>query len=356
MRRALCAVLLCLWATGASAGMPDNLGQRITDGFVRPSVTQFANTAAVLSGDIDRLCREPSEPRLDTVRQRFDTLVEAWFRIFFLRFGPMVVDNRFEKIFFWPDPRGVVLRQVGAILAGPDADAIDPAKLAAKSVAVQGLPALEFLLFGTGSPSLLDKTDEGRFRCAYALSASVVLSERAAAIVADWGPDSAFVREIAHPGPNNDIYRNDQEVAAEVVKALAGGTAFLAEVVIVPFLGKEPEQANYRKAPLWRSGSTIRAVRGGLAGLRDFYAATGIGEALSAPDRWIDGGLRLEMRKILDTLDKLDMPLDEAVRPGPGREALIYTVIALKSLHTTMDTRLAQAVGVSVGFNALDGD
>jgi predicted lipoprotein len=28
----------------------------------------------------------------------------------------------------------------------------------------------------------------------------------------------------------------------------------------------------------------------------------------------------------------------------------------MKSLHTTIESRLAQAAGVAVGFNALDGD
>jgi predicted lipoprotein len=356
MRRLLIAVVLCLVATGASAEIPDNLGEHLTKGYIRPSTAQFAASAAATSGALDRLCQSPDEARLQTVRQRFDDLVDAWFRIFFLRFGPMVATNRFERIFFWPDPRGVILRQVGEVLGERDPEAIDPAKLAAKSVAVQGLPALEYVLFGSGSDALLEETEEGRYRCAYALSISIAIAETAAEVANEWSENGDFAKDFSRPEAENRLYRSQKEVAAEAVKALAGGMTYLSDVVISPFLGKEPEQARSKRAPLWRSDSTIRAIRSGVEALEEFYIATGFSESLSETDRWVDGSLQLEMRNVLATLDKLNMPFEEAVKPGPGREALVYTVIALKSLHTTLDTRLAQAVGVSVGFNALDGD
>ncbi len=84
------------------------------------------------------------------MRQRFDDVVDAWFRIYFLRFGPLVEENRFERIYFWPDPRGVILRQVGALLGEADPESLDPDRLAEKSVAVHGLPALEYAIFGSG--------------------------------------------------------------------------------------------------------------------------------------------------------------------------------------------------------------
>jgi hypothetical protein len=221
---------------------------------------------------------------------------------------------------------------------------------------VQGLPALEYAIFGSGSTAIIEKSPDGSYRCAYALAVSIRIAETAAELVRAWSPDSEFARDFTDPGPDNPLYRNDTEVVAEAVKALAGGMTFLSDLVIAPFLGKEPEQARASRAPFWRSGRTILALKQGVHGMRDFYIATGISDHLSETDRWIDGALLLEMRNIDATLDTVTMPFEETVVPGPGREALVYTVIALKSLHTTVDTRLANAVGVSVGFNALDGD
>lgn len=343
-------------ATETRAGTHEDLGKQLTEGYIRPATQQFANSAAALTGALEFLCRAPDQQRDAFVRERFDTLVASWFRIMFLRFGPMVEDNRFERIFLWPDPRGTTLRQVQDILSGYDRSAITPDELAEKSVAVQGMLALEFALYGTGSNGISDGSPEGRYRCAYALAVSQRISATAVEVVEAWAPGSAYSRDFMMPGPQNDLYRNDKEVAAEAIKAMTTGLSFLSNVIITPFLAKEPEMANYKRAPFWRSGQTIPAIRQGVDGLMDFYLATGFADTLDETDRWIDGGLQLELRNIVAALDTINMPLDHAIRPGPGREALIYVVIALKSLHTTVETRLAQAVGVAVGFNALDGD
>jgi predicted lipoprotein len=70
-----------------------------------------------------------------------------------IRFGPVTEENRLERILFWPDRKGIGLKQVQAAIAGEDATAADPQTLPGKSVAMQGLGALEFVLFGTGSDS-----------------------------------------------------------------------------------------------------------------------------------------------------------------------------------------------------------
>ena len=54
MRRLLLAVLLCLAAPAAWAGVPPKLGLRLTESYIRPSVSHFANSAAALSGALDR--------------------------------------------------------------------------------------------------------------------------------------------------------------------------------------------------------------------------------------------------------------------------------------------------------------
>ncbi|WP_280632249.1 imelysin family protein, partial [Bordetella pertussis] len=47
-----------------------------------------------------------------------------------------------------PDTRNVMARQVQAALAAADPALLAPGALAGRSVALQGLPALEFVLYG----------------------------------------------------------------------------------------------------------------------------------------------------------------------------------------------------------------
>ena len=58
--------------------------------------------------------------------------------------------TRLERILFWPDRKSIGLKQVQAALAAKDTSITDAGKLKGKSVAVQGLGALEFLLVRDG--------------------------------------------------------------------------------------------------------------------------------------------------------------------------------------------------------------
>src|SRR3546814_4200550 len=119
------------------------------------------------------LRRPPRSTRTDTLFP-YTTL----FRSEFLRFGPLVAANRYERIYFWPDPRGITLRQVQGLLGQADGSMPDAAGLATQSVALQGLPALEYVLYGKAgllAASEAQATDSGKANaenktraCAYA--------------------------------------------------------------------------------------------------------------------------------------------------------------------------------------------
>jgi membrane protein implicated in regulation of membrane protease activity len=121
--------------------------------------------------------------------------VAAYGKVDFLRIGPLMEDNRADRLLFWPDRRGIGLKQVQAILAEEDPAATDLAGLQAKSVAVQGLGALEFVLFGTGAESLT--SIEGSFRCAYGQTIAGNIAGMAKEMVAGWYVPGGYQRSMA---------------------------------------------------------------------------------------------------------------------------------------------------------------
>lgn len=360
LRHVISVVLVtasCLLCGGAAhADETSDIGNRLIERYIQPATQQFAAATAAVSGAVELLCREPSAARLEVARQRFGDAVGAWARVSVLRFGPLVEENRYERIFFWPDPRGVTIRQLEQILAKGSTDVLDAATLRGKSVAVQGLPALEFVLFGSGSDALLTSEPAGRFRCGFAAAIAVNLSQTAEDIRAAWAAGSDTAREFAHPGPHNAVYRTAEEVVAESLKAMTTALQFLSEAMIAPFLGREPETANPKLAPLWRSGLTLQLIATNVRAIASFYGAIGVPRMLDAERRWIDGSIDLELRKARESLETLREPVGESVSGGPDRAALIYTVIALNSIRNTVNEQLAPALGTKVGFNALDGD
>jgi predicted lipoprotein len=88
------------------------------------------------------------------VKDAFAAAVVAWSNVEILRFGPITENRRFERLFHWPDPKGLGQRQIEAALKSRDEAVTQPDELAGKSVALQGLPALEYLLYGNGAEIL----------------------------------------------------------------------------------------------------------------------------------------------------------------------------------------------------------
>ena len=122
--------------------------------FIQPRYETFLETTTALENSLDALCKNPSNKMLSKSRFLFSSTVRAWAGIELVRFGPVTENNRFERILFYPDRKSTGLKQVQRILIQSDESAVHLERLPQKSVAVQGLGALEYVLFGNGSDSL----------------------------------------------------------------------------------------------------------------------------------------------------------------------------------------------------------
>lgn len=344
----------------AAAGVetaPGSLGERLLRGYIGPAAQRLVDAARANADALDAHCARPGDAALrETLDRRFGALAEAWGGVEFLRFGPLVEGNRFERFFFFPDPRGVVQRQLGAALAAADPALLEAGALAHESVALQGMPALEYALYGNGAEAIPADPAAGRYRCAYARAVAANLAAVAEEFARAWQYDGALAREFAAPSADARLYRTPAEVTAEALKAVSGGLQYVRDVKLVPALGATPEQARGQRAPLWRSARTIDLLRGNVAGLQAFIEAAGFTPLLPEDQRWIPGSLADEAARALDAMQTVTLPFDRAVKDSEQHRALEYLVLLLKNLQDITDQNLAPAVGVNLGFNAFDGD
>ena len=118
---------------------------------IRPGYAALAGAAGALQGKMRRALPATVGAGPRQAKQAFAATVAAWSKVEILRFGPVTEDHRYERLFYWPDPKGIGLRQVQEALAKQDESVTLPDELAGKSVALQGLPALEYLLYGDGA-------------------------------------------------------------------------------------------------------------------------------------------------------------------------------------------------------------
>jgi len=108
-------LILCLSTTPVFAqDTPDtiatDIGSRVVKDYVTPALTSFRETSGALSEALETACSGAPEDDLNAVHAGFDKTLSAFAHVSVLRFGPLVAENRFERVFFWPDPRGVILR------------------------------------------------------------------------------------------------------------------------------------------------------------------------------------------------------------------------------------------------------
>src|SRR5262249_21655344 len=143
----------------------------------------------------------PSDAALATARQHFAAVATTWAKVQFISFGPVAEHQRAFRIEYWPDKRNIVGRQLADVLKKQDSAALEPQRFATTTVGVQGLPALDRLLF---EDQALANVAPGGFRCGLFAAIGANLQTIAHDLAAGWtdGP-SAFLARIEQPAEDD---------------------------------------------------------------------------------------------------------------------------------------------------------
>lgn len=352
--RQLAAILALLLLPAVSAQAENAVVRHAVESFVVPSYAALHAATSGLKTHVGTLCKEPGQASLDTARNGFSETVRAWSRVENLRFGPVMQENRLERILFWPDRKGIGLKQVQAAIAAEDPAAADARGLAAKSVAMQGLGALEFVLTGTGSEALTGAG--GAYRCRYGLAVADNLDTMAAAISGEWNAPDGIARLWANPGEGNPLYRTDAEAMTELFNVFVHGLEMVRDVRINGFLGATPGDDKPKSAIFWRSATTVASIRTDLEGLEGLFNASKLSAELEEGDDWIAQSIRFEFSNADSALQASDGPIADVLSDKERREKLDYARLVTSSLSDLFGTRLADALDLTAGFSSLDGD
>jgi predicted lipoprotein len=348
----------CAATPPASAPVLPGLGQRLLHEYLQPRTGQLQQSTAQLQSSMQEYCARPGDAaRRTRVEQQLGDTVASWASVEFLRFGPLVEQNRLEHFYFWPDPRGVVQRQMRTLLAAADPALLQASQLQQQSAAVQGLPALEYALYADdGARVIAGNAGDGQYRCAYVAAVAANLARLATEIAAGWEADAPFALEFAQPGPARSLYRSSAEVATETLKTLSTALHAIRDQKLVPALGENAGAARSSLLPLYRSELTTRYLAASIGALAEFHAAARFSSGLAPEEQWIDTAVADELRRAQDDLAALPMPASRALADEEQRELLVHASLVLANARAIVDEYLAAALGVNLGFNSLDGD
>ena len=288
---------------------------------------------------------KPGTAAFGGLRDAYLKTADAWSAIEFLHFGPAGVDFRFERISYWPERKNATGKAMTILLAGEGDEGLEPERFARTSAAGQGLPALERLLFDEDAEARLIASDtdgDRRRRVGLAIARNIEII--AGQILDGWrdGPDSVEKKL------DDSAYA--QEATARIATDLLGLFQLIRDVKIEAPLGKTIDNARPRLAEGWRSGRSIRAIAINLVTVRD------AADIIFAHDTSEISSLSVlkSAVKIADSLISED--LSALVTSPKQRSDAVLLYDAATSARDVCKLEIPNALGITVGFNSLDGD
>jgi len=353
-------VVAILYLSSATPALADadhaSIAKASLEQYIRPGYAQFAQSTDGLKQSVAALCQKPSAAVLKDTQKAFAATVSAWSVVEPIRFGPVAQEHRLERIFYWPDPKGLGTRQIREVLAKQDKSVTEPAGLVGKSVALQGLPALEYLLYGDGAATLDKGGSEGTFRCRFAEAIAGNLAGMGKEIVDGWQDGAPYTTSYLEPGPANPAYHTPKEVTLELFKTFTAGIEWVRDQKLAKTLGPKPEQARPQLAPFWRSGQSFANMAGNLAGVRDLFAKGGFAQVVHQQSAGVENSVVFDLDHAIEVLRGMDKPIADAVRSEELRGKLEALRVSLKAASTTAGDMISRGADLSFGFNAMDGD
>lgn len=321
--------------------------------YVQPAYSQLEDSFQALEQHTEALCHSPSEEALDEARNAFEDAALAWAGIEWFRTGPAMSDNRLERILFYPDRKSTGLKQVRRAMRTEDKDAASSATLAKQSVAMQGLGAIEFLLFGKDAEQLAD--GEAGFRCTYAMAVADNLVGIAEELSQGWSDDEKLAALFVSPARDNPLFRDHVEALNLVLGTMIHGLEAIRDIRIGGFL-RDPGNDRTVSAIYRDSGLTMKSVAANLEGLERLFNQSGMERVLPDGERDLADQVRFEFNQSIRTARSLEGDLDDLVADEATRRKLVYLQNSIRYTIKRLNDEIAPAAGLAAGFSFGDGD
>jgi uncharacterized protein len=352
MRLLLSFILLLL---GASAGEARTIGEKAVENHIRPAYLRLAGAMEGLRQTTHTFCVSGKKDR-PALERAFKDAVLAWAGVEHLRFGPIQKENRYERFAFWPDPKGLGLKQIGTAIRDQDNSVTLPEPLAAKSVALQGLTAFEVLFWGADAENYTATPARRDLVCMYAQAIAANLAQISAAVRDEWAAGDGFAANLTAPGPEK-VYHDEKEVIVEVFKAFRTGLQQTRQLKLNRVLMGNVAEAQPRRAAFWRSGNAVAVIRGNVEALHDLFEKSGLYELVREMGEGTEKSTNDQFHLIDETLEALaNKPIAKVAAGRNSWEKLNSVVFGLINVQKTGGDAIAAAAQLPLSFNALDGD
>ncbi len=330
--------LSCLLAFVAQGAFADQtLVDEAIETHILPSFALLNEQTAVLE-EVARVHCTATAPEL---RSAFHKAFDSWVRASHLRLGPSEENERAFALAFWPDTKGFTPRSLNDLITNQDPAIYEPATFAELSIAARGFYALEFLLYDT----TFLPSEEAGYHCDLVRAITHEIHRNSAGIYLGW---QGFQETLRNPSLEG-TFKDETETLREVFKVLIAGLQFTSDARLGRPLGTfdHPRPA---RAEARRSERSRQHVELSLRATYDLAVLLSQNEPL-IQKRLIDA-----YDRAIELAQEMDDPTFANVADPSGRFRVEVLQQAVDRIREIITLELAPALGVTEGFNALDGD
>jgi predicted lipoprotein len=333
--RLILCLLMLAWAAPARA---DNTLVRLVERFIVPHYQALSLTADAQEKAWAEFCAKPDAIGFEALQRAYLATADSWSQIEFLRYGPIGDDFRAERLSYWPERKDATRKALAELLAKDDVEDLAPEPFIKTSVAGQGLPALERLLFDDRAQlEMLNGLRKER-RCAVgqAIAWNIVMIAHEVRL----GWSNELVEEIANPD-------TAKEATSRIATDFLSTFAYMRDSKLRPMLGQDAASARPALAEGWRSKRSKRALILNLETALDVAKITMAGNEGSTPET---------IATALSFAEELPDEFAPAVSDIKQRQQFFLVLDALAAARDKAHDEIPAVLGITVGFNSQDGD
>ncbi|MFG1301721.1 imelysin family protein [Xanthobacter sp. V3C-3] len=324
----------------------------LIEGWLLPRYDALAAQTAAQAQTWTAFCAKPEAAGVPALKEAYGKAADAWNAVEFVTFGPVSLSLRADRISFFPDRRNAISRGLAELLGDTDAARLQPERFAQSSAAVQGLPALERLLYEEGAADALVAGPEATRRCAVGTAIATNLATIAREIRTAWGDRGTGVLGSIVSGKGDPaLFPDVGALPGMILTDLSGAYQRVSDTKILPVMGSGPADTKPTLADSWRSGRSGRVAANMIRSADQLLVA--VGTQMPTRPQWV-------VNKAAGTADaaadKLPADIGAAAATAQGATALQAALKAFKGAQATVYRPVASYFAISLGFNALDGD
>ena len=324
------------------------LNLNIIDNFAIPSFQNLQKNSEKLLISSNNFCKNVNEKNFVVLKDSFHQTMDAWQLAQILRSGPAMTSLRFYRLEMWPDRSNAATKHLRKLQEKADLNSLKPERFAKTTTAVQGLSALERLLYNRG----VEETDfqnngKANFKCHLVQTISQNILSISNELLNDW--QNSYRKVLLTPNKENDIFETDKAVAAQFFSDLNTQIqVILTQKLKRPINGR---RFRLKRAESWRSQRSLRNIALNLRASKKLYE---IGFISNIHDKQLIKKQQALFDHAIALSKELELPIQ--VAHDKHLEKLQRWIHSIRLLKTTILSELPKAIDIPLGFNSLDGD